>query len=186
MIPQPSTKQDPSQGPAVSWHDHTSRLEPGLIDWLSRQTSAALAHLRNQTGDTRTGGGGEGGAEVRVAVVNDAEMTAAHTRFMGINETTDVLTFDLRDPSPQGLPSGPLDTDIMVCLDEAQRRAESRSKPSPEETRRELLLYALHGILHCLGHDDHNDNDYDRMHSVEDQILTAIGVGPVFTADPSS
>jgi probable rRNA maturation factor len=122
-------------------------------------------------------------------------MTATHARCMGINETTDVLTFDLRDT--QGTPSSPptpLDTDIMLCLDEAKRRVAERSSSLPptdraHELRRELLLYALHGILHCLNHDDHDEADYQRMHHAEDEILKAIGVGPVFnphgnTTDP--
>lgn len=180
MIPQPSTKQDPPLGPVVSCQDRTNRLDRASVEWLARQTGAALAHLRTQSGETVPNG------EVRIAVVDDTEMTAAHTRFMGIPETTDVLTFDLRDQPPQGLPSGPLDTDIMVCIDEARRRADARSKPTPEETRRELLLYALHGVLHCLGHDDHDDHDYQRMHAAEDRILTAIGVGTVFASDPSA
>jgi probable rRNA maturation factor len=100
---------------------------------------------------------------------------------MGINETTDVLTFDLREPvgSPDSEARQPLDTDIMVCIDEAARQVVERGADAAE-VRRELLLYAVHGILHCLDHDDHDDDDFDRMHAAEDEILKAIGVGPVF------
>ena len=50
--------------------------------------------------------------------------------------------------------------------------------------RAQLLLYILHGLLHCAGFDDHDPAEHDRMHTEEDRILTAIGVGPVFRSSP--
>lgn len=113
------------------------------------------------------------GGEVRARVVNDDEMAALHLRHSKIEGTTDVLTFDLRDE-----PDAPLDTDIVVCLDEARREASTRGH-SPE---RELLLYILHGALHCLGFDDHTDEGFVAMHRAEDELLAAAGVGPLFHA----
>src|SRR5262249_43410694 len=59
--------------------------------------------------------------EVRGRVVGDAVMAGLHERHSGVVGTTDVLTFDLR---PMGL--GPLDVDLVVCVDEAERQAGSR------------------------------------------------------------
>lgn len=113
--------------------------------------------------------------EVRVELVPDAEMAAAHLKYSNVPGTTDVLTFDLSD----GLTArtgAPLDVDILVCVDEARRQATERG----HALEHEILLYILHGILHCLGHDDHEDDAFARMHAEEDRILTAIGIGPVF------
>ncbi|MGN6726072.1 MAG: rRNA maturation RNAse YbeY, partial [Tepidisphaeraceae bacterium] len=44
----------------------------------------------------------------------------------------------------------------------------------------ELLLYALHGVLHLSGYDDRTESDHRRMHRREDQILHRIGIGPLF------
>jgi probable rRNA maturation factor len=104
-------------------------------------------------------------------------MAVAHERYSGIPGTTDVLTFDLRDEA-----AGPLDTDILICLDEAIRCGAERGHAA----NRELLLYVVHGILHCLGHDDHDDAGYARMHAREDEVLEAIGVGRTFAASPTS
>jgi probable rRNA maturation factor len=143
---------------AVDLSDETGKLttndQTGLSDLLRR----AGAEL-------------DASGEIRLRVVDDAVMADLHRRHSGIPGTTDVLTFDLR---PMGL--GPLDTDIVVCWDEAVRQASARGH-SPQ---RELLLYGLHGILHCMGHDDHDELAYARMHAAEDAVLTAIGVGPVF------
>ena len=113
--------------------------------------------------------------EVRVRVVADAEMAAAHVKYSGVPGTTDVLTFDLRDDPCAG---GPLDTDILVCIDEAHRQAAARGL----NVERELLLYIVHGVLHCLGYDDHDEAAHRAMHNEEDRVLEAIGVGRTFAA----
>jgi ssRNA-specific RNase YbeY (16S rRNA maturation enzyme) len=43
-----------------------------------------------------------------------------------------------------------------------------------------LLLYVVHALLHCLGHDDHEEQAAEAMHRMEDAVLESIGVGPVF------
>lgn len=111
--------------------------------------------------------------EVSIALVNDARMSELHLRFMNIPGPTDVLTFELdHDPSGRCI-SG----EIIVCVPEARRQAERLG----HDPKHELLLYALHGILHLSGYDDRNRESYRRMHRKEDRILTAIGIGAVFT-----
>ena len=138
---------------------------------------------------------------LRIRVVDDEEMSRAHEEFSEVPGTTDVLTFDMlaaedierlgEDPATWLQPPAPginsqlwgqidcqrlVETDILICLDEATRQASQRGYPF----RKELLLYVIHGLLHCLGHDDHEEEDSALMHKVEDAILEAIGVGPVF------
>lgn len=135
--------------------------------WLDQQIHAALGYLKVA-------------GEVRVRVVDDAEMTRAHLKHLNLDSTTDVLTFDLADgrssPRGDGVSGEPLDVDVLVCVDEAARQAKSRGI-APE---RELLLYVVHAVLHCLGEDDHDDAAFARMHAREDEILCAIGVGATF------
>ena len=143
--------------------------EAGLDD-VARAWLADAAHRAVECALKRAGGVCQSG-EVRVRVVDDAAMTTLHERHAGESGTTDVLTFDLREDADE-----PLDADIVVCRDEAQRQATSREITF----ERELLLYILHGVLHCLGHDDHDDEAYRRMHAEEDAVLDAIGVGRTF------
>jgi probable rRNA maturation factor len=55
------------------------------------------------------------------------------------------------------------------------------SKNRNHSVQNELLLYIVHGILHCTGFDDHNEEDHKLMHQEEDRILKAIGVGVVWS-----
>ena len=91
---------------------------------------------------------------------------------MGIAGPTDVLTFPL-DLDVRGRPVA---GEVVVCVSEARRRAKEHGVP----LERELLLYALHGLLHLCGYDDRTDASFRAMHRTEDQILTRLGVGPVF------
>lgn len=144
----------------------SSAADVALIDPLAKLVDRVIAVV---TRDAPLSG------EVRIRLVRDPEMAAHHERHCGVPGTTDVLTFDLRDQPSNG--PCQLDVDLMVCIDEAARQAALRSIPIEHE----LTLYILHGLLHVLGHDDHDDDEYRAMHAREDQILVESGLGPVFS-----
>lgn len=129
----------------------------------------ALRWLRGMSERAAEAVGARG--EVRVRIVGDAAMAAAHERYKGVGGTTDVLTFDLSEPG-----AGVLDVDILVCADEGARRGAEFGHP----VERELLLYIVHGVLHCLGHDDCEEEAAARMHRAEDEVLSRIGAGATY------
>jgi rRNA maturation RNase YbeY len=112
---------------------------------------------------------------VTVTIVGDEKMRALNETHRGVSDTTDVLSFERREDEDA------IEADIVICADEAARRATEFAHP----IERELLLYALHGVLHCAGFDDQTNEDFEAMHVEEDRILTAIGVGPTFARDSS-
>jgi probable rRNA maturation factor len=106
--------------------------------------------------------------ELSVALVSDREMCKLHKRFMNDPSPTDVLTF-LLDEDPRGWAiSGEIVVNVAQALRESRRRGMA--------VRNELLLYALHGMLHLMGMDDRTDAEFQRMHRLEDRILTQLGV----------
>lgn len=111
--------------------------------------------------------------EMSLALVGDHQMAQLHQRFLGLSGPTDVLTFPLeQDNNAQAL-SG----EVVVCVSEARRRARAEGVA----VRNELLLYALHGLLHLCGFDDKTPTGFARMHRTEDDILIRLGVGPIFS-----
>ncbi len=150
-------------GARVEVVDASGRLSGDGLGWLERHAAGAAAVL------------GLGG-EVRVRVVCDPEMAAAHLEYCEVEGTTDVLTFDMSEADDSGRPV--LDVDILACIDEAERQGAARG----HGRERELLLYIVHGVLHCLGHDDHDEAAAAAMHAEEDRVLGAIGVGRTFGA----
>jgi len=129
------------------------------VDWLELQTTAALLFL------------GRDQSQLSVRVVDDATMSQLHRTHSNVSETTDVLTFDL------GSDESAIHADVAICCDVADRAASDRNHSLGEE----LLLYIVHGVLHCIGFDDHDEESHQKMHEEEDRILSAIGVGPVWS-----
>lgn len=165
-------RENGSEGPtgaAVYVLDASGCFSFEQRQWLAGKTNEAMKGL-----------GTPQGSEVRVRLVGDVEMAVAHRDHLGVETTTDVLTFDL-DGGANGKESTPrpLDVDLLVCADEAKRQAASRGI----EPEREALLYVIHGLLHCLGHDDADDEGAALMHEREDEVLSSIGVGATFVAE---
>ncbi len=129
--------------------------------WVLERLAECLAHVAGPV------------ARVTVEIVDDHRMAALHERFSNVPGTTDVLTF------PSSGPDEPVEVDIAICIDEAARQSRARG----HELRRELLLYALHGVLHCTGFDDRTPDDHARMHAEEDRILQAIGLDAVYARE---
>jgi probable rRNA maturation factor len=115
-------------------------------------------------------------AEMSLALVGERRMAGLHKQFMGIAGPTDVLTFELEHDARGRVTAG----EVVVCVPYALREAGRRGLTP----RDEVLLYALHGMLHLCGYDDRTDRDFAKMHRREDQILNALGVGAVFTSEP--
>ncbi len=164
--PQPEADDHPPSSKPVSIQveitDGLELLGSGARQKLVNMASQALASLPN------TG-------QVRVCIVNDQRMSTDHEKFSGITGTTDVLTFDLA-PRTTDFNRKMLDTDITVCFDQAVRQAAMHG----HSLEQELLLYIIHGTLHCLGYNDHTQAEYKRMHKKEDEILAQIGFGATF------
>jgi probable rRNA maturation factor len=131
-------------------------LSKAQADALSAAIDSAVPHLDRDV------------SRIGLLVVDDAAMIELHQTWHAQNTTTDVLTFESDT-------HGPLDVDIAVCIDEARRQSELRGHGVQDE----LLLYVLHGLLHCCGHDDHTDDDRRRMFGAQDDLLIAIGRAPI-------
>ena len=113
---------------------------------------------------------------ISLAIVDDARMAELHQQYLGKSGPTDCLSFDLRDEPDSDVVEG----EIVVSLDTARREAGARNVSEQAE----LVLYAVHALLHLLGYEDAEPQSADRMHRMENQLLTELGYGPVFGAQP--
>lgn len=77
---------------------------------------------------------------------------------------TDVVSFSLDE---EAAASGVIDGEVYVDLDMAAERAPEFDAGFEEEVCR----YALHGVLHLMGHDDATDEQRGAMRSLEDRYL---------------
>lgn len=159
------TKPLPAASPSCTISDPLGLLHaPARSDVLHLATRAAALIFPSRPGT------------ISFAIVNDADMAAAHERYSGVPGTTDALTFDLSDSAD---PHAPIEADILVCIDVARRESALRN----HHFTHELLLYMIHGMLHCAGHDDHDPAAAAAMHAREDQLLHALGIGAIYSRE---
>ncbi|MBU3729002.1 MAG: rRNA maturation RNase YbeY [Phycisphaerales bacterium] len=118
-------------------------------------------------------------------------MGRLHERHSGIAGTTDVLTFvgglalprdgaaaagDGAGAGDRGCVEG-IEIDAAICADEAARRCGDFG----HGVREELLLYAVHALLHAVGFDDATADQHALMHAEEDRLLQRLGHGALFS-----
>lgn len=102
---------------------------------------------------------------ISVAVVDDPTIHDLNRQFLQHDYATDVLSFVL-ESTPELL-----EGEIVVSGDTAVAQA-SEYGTTPED---ELMLYVVHGTLHLVGFDDHEDADRAEMRRAEQTYLRADG-----------
>lgn len=101
---------------------------------IAAARAAALAPLLRRCGDDL---GVPATASLTVRLTDDAELRALNSGFAATDAATDVLAFPGDEPGYVG--------DIAVSVERALAQAADGAA--------ELRLLAVHGLLHCLGHD---------------------------------
>lgn len=110
--------------------------------------------------------------DLNLIVVDDQRISALNERHTGRDQATDVLAFPDGevDPDTGSVYLG----DIVVSWEMACREAQARRVPATEE----LLLYAVHGLLHLLGWDDTTAEARAAMRTAERDTLARWGITP--------
>ena len=139
----------------------------------------ALALLDSAVCETVRAALGATNAEVELTLCGDAEMERLNFDHMGERGPTDVLSFPLHEWSVNGSGSrladddgfGPpgqmLLGDVVIDLDQALRQAADGDWSVAEE----LVLLAIHGTLHLVGHDHADMDEEERMRGIEHDVL---------------
>jgi probable rRNA maturation factor len=168
-------------GCAVTFHDHVGRdqlegaIEPITIGQLHELLESAI-------GETVHLALGRGDCEVEVTLSGDTEMERLNFDHMGDRSPTDVLAFPLHEWSVDGRhshladddgfspPGATLLGDVVVDVDQAVRQASAGDWSVAEE----IVLLAIHGTLHLLGHDHAEMDEEQVMRSLEHDVLAAL------------
>jgi probable rRNA maturation factor len=119
---------------------------------------------------------------VELTLCSDAEMERLNFDHMGERSPTDVLAFPLHEWSLDGShshladddgispPGATLLGDVVIDLDQAVRQASAGDWSVPEE----IVLLAIHGSLHLVGHDHAEMDEEQRMRGLEHDVLAAL------------
>jgi probable rRNA maturation factor len=113
-------------------------------------------------------------ATISIAIVGDAQIHKVNKQFLNHDSTTDCLSFDLSDDDTDVPKSFELVVNAEMAVKEANRRGHS--------SEAELALYITHGLLHNFGFDDSRQDQLQKMHDTEDEILQQQGYGLVYSS----
>lgn len=165
-------------GCEVTFHDRVGRerlvsaVEPLAADQLELLLESAVAETVRETIGKRD-------VELELTFAGDAEMTHLNFDHMGERGPTDVLAFPLHDWSLDGgsphladddgiSPPGVLLLgDVVIDVDQAVRQAAEGNWSTAEE----IVLLAIHGTLHVLGHDHAEIDEEEAMRGLERGVL---------------
>lgn len=142
------------------------------IEWVGTDGHRALLDvaLTGRAVDAALADDRFDGCLLIVRLCDDAESAALHAQHFADPTPTDVMTFpDGGEDFESGLRRL---GDLAIGVEVARRIADARGRPIAEE----LALYVLHGVLHLLGHDDHDPVDAAEMWLVQRRILGTLGV----------
>ena len=96
-------------------------------------------------------------SSLSVRLTGDEELRALNHRFLGSDTPTDVLAFPADDRDVVG--------DIAISVERALEQ------DGDDGGAAELRLLAVHGLLHCLGHDHHSRGEAAAMTRATRELL---------------
>ncbi len=142
------------------------RNMPDVEDKCHRAASAAYTAVAVDNLDQ---------AEVSIVLADDDQVQQLNRDYRGQDKSTNVLSFasvdDLGAPRPSGAAPVMLG-DVIIAYGVAATEAEDEGKSLTDH----LSHLVVHGMLHLLGHDHIEDDEADRMETLERSILNGLGI----------
>jgi probable rRNA maturation factor len=120
-------------------------------------------------------------ADLTIVFNTPEEMARLHKQWMGLDGPTDVMSFPIDELTP-GILGNRVDAtslrgetpvldlclgDIAICPEVASKQAIGTGHTAHEE----MLLLAVHGILHLLGYDHAKADERKQMFDLQRQLL---------------
>jgi probable rRNA maturation factor len=139
--------------------------------------------------------------DVTLILVEDEEMQETNLESRGVNAPTDILSFPfhfhkepglLEEPEfdiPDYYTLGDMVVDVPYVMRRCQEDAEEASDDEEEEDERgvsgtmatvadpekRIHMLLVHGMLHLVGYDHEEDDEYEEMVEKEEEILKELG-----------
>lgn len=100
--------------------------------------------------------------EINYIFVSDEYLYKINVEQLQHDYYTDIITFHYHEPDSRKIHS-----DIYISIDSVKENASIHNSSFDKE----LYRVMIHGILHLLGYDDHEESDIKEMRKQEDEAL---------------
>ncbi|AOM40869.1 rRNA maturation RNase YbeY [Xenorhabdus hominickii] len=115
-------------------------------------------------------------SEVTIRLVDEAESHDLNLTYRGKDKPTNVLSFPFEAPPEVELP---LLGDLIICRQVVEQEAAEQQKTVEEH----WAHMVVHGSLHLLGYDHIEDDEAEKMESLETEILEKMGYPDPYLAE---
>ena len=112
-------------------------------------------------------------SELSIVLTDDARLQDLNREYLGINASTDVLSFPASETDPET--GTRYIGDILISIPRAQSQADAAGHALESEVQ----LLVVHGVLHLLGHDHAEPEEKRRMWKAQAEILESLGLGTI-------
>tara|TARA_B110000014_G_C20072966_1_gene559775 strand:+ start:656 stop:1183 length:528 start_codon:yes stop_codon:yes gene_type:complete len=138
-------------------------------EWLCQITDAALNCL-----------GVTDNKSIEIAITDDQKMTDLNLRHLGIDSTTDVLSFSnthspnkknaASEEEEEGMLMSVFIGEVVISNEQAERQADEKGISCMQE----IAFLLAHGILHLLGWDHETEDERIEMENLHRKTLCAM------------
>lgn len=101
--------------------------------------------------------------ELTFVLLSDRGLLPYNKRYLGHDEYTDVITFDLQTGTG-------VSGDILISYDRVRENADTFGVSAQHELHRVMV----HGLLHLLGHSDKSEAKRKAMRALEDKYIARL------------
>jgi probable rRNA maturation factor len=149
--------------------EYQSQVSP---EYLEKVALATVNHVHEVAG-----------FQLGIVITGDEEMQELNHRYRGVDATTDVLSFAMRDEidedseDNEAIVQFPLMAngveqlgEVIISLPQAARQAEVHG----HGLSKEIAVLVIHGVLHLFGFDHETDDDAAIMEKHEAEILAGM------------
>ena len=110
--------------------------------------------------------------EFNIILTTNKKIHEINKEYRGIDRETDVISFALEDNKDIEYTDFRLLGDIYISIDKCY----SQALEYGHSRVRELCFLATHGVLHLLGYDHMNEDDEEKMFSLQNELLDGYNI----------
>ena len=135
-------------------------ITPNIINDYNEKLLFDIS-LVNQLVNSVFLGEGQSRAELNIILTNRETLSSLKKQYFNVDQFTDVIAFNLEDKDED------IEGEVYISIDDVLENSKAFSVTFNNEFKRVLI----HGVLHLLGYDDHEEDDIKIMRDLEQKYL---------------
>ena len=135
-------------------------INPNIINDYNEKLLFDIS-LVNQLVNSVFLGEGQSNAELNIILTNRETLSSLKKQYFNVDQFTDVIAFNLEDKDED------IEGEVYISIDDVLENSKTFSVTFNNEFKRVLI----HGVLHLLGYDDHEEDDIKIMRDLEQKYL---------------